>query len=974
MKMKNYLRLIFLIQCSLHFSLSYRSRLPSLDASHNLCYDNRLVAKKCQTPFENVAENVRMIASSTCGTGITISSFSNKQSIRQRRSLNDSTLFYYPLTNENEMIEKNDNLFNVTYDDMEMMESGILSDYEDDDEDIIGSYDDKILDDQFNVSLLNTPIVKTSNFWQEVMCLKNGQRTDYDKRDSFYSAMQYSQQATDLRCSICDNFEISSKFSSDNLNDKNVNETCWMSSLLPSPTAKTNISIHIPFGKKFEIIYVKMKFCSGAIPPESLSIWKSMDHGKSWIPFQYYSNDCVGMYGKGNNVQLTKRNEQEAICNRFPLGLKILPKSSTTNHLELTFSTMKDRPSAKNFETNVILQDWITATDIKIEFNRLLSDQSEITSSDINPPTNSAQWFYSMSDISVGGRCKCHGHASKCILNELGKLVCACDHNTEGDECERCKPFYQDRPWARATSLEANECKECNCYRHSTLCRFDKRLYLRSGGKTGSRCIDCQHNTDGDHCQKCQTLYYRDAALSLTDANICQACECHAIGSKSPICDTSNGQCPCKVGVTGRKCNMCKPGYKQTTSSDNPCKKTEEKNNVLKKNSWGRNSLQSTRRSRNWSPPKSCNKCYIEHKRVNLQKFCRKKYVFIGKVIGIDRSISIMYYQLRRQQMRYRLYRKGFLRQRRMLSGNDLSNSPYYNGFFPIQPPRIPAPPPFVRYIMQVTKSFKWNIPPKYVYLHVPDYVTKKCKCPKTSLRLQNEYLILGGNMGTFNSKQLPIETEGIVDEDYQSEFPNKIETDINSRYYYKQRQRYKRSPITTSLNRYKNSYKRRASRLVNMKNQTKKTHVLHDYLSRPDIESFVSNKNIQNNNIDMISEDVRETKANNLEIIEIDPVKWRDVLVDWNPIFREKLENMRRNTQASTNPFVKNNGKQFCSRMIYRIKQRNRMKRRNYYYYKQQQQKQRIRNRRVMKYPKKSSKSNYQIPVFPLRQSSSFQ
>lgn len=39
-----------------------------------------------------------------------------------------------------------------------------------------------------------------------------------------------------------------------------------------------------------------------------------------------------------------------------------------------------------------------------------------------------------------------------------GRLVCDCKHNTAGDECERCKDFHYDRPWARATPRDANEC------------------------------------------------------------------------------------------------------------------------------------------------------------------------------------------------------------------------------------------------------------------------------------------------------------------------------------------------------------------------------------------------------------------------------------------------------------------------------------------------------------------------------------
>lgn len=66
---------------------------------------------------------------------------------------------------------------------------------------------------------------------------------------------------------------------------------------------------------------------------------------------------------------------------------------------------------------------------------------------------------YAVSDFAVGGRCKCNGHASRCLTDESGQLYCDCKHNTAGRDCEKCKPYFFDRPWGRATYRDANECK-----------------------------------------------------------------------------------------------------------------------------------------------------------------------------------------------------------------------------------------------------------------------------------------------------------------------------------------------------------------------------------------------------------------------------------------------------------------------------------------------------------------------------------
>ena len=66
-------------------------------------------------------------------------------------------------------------------------------------------------------------------------------------------------------------------------------------------------------------------------------------------------------------------------------------------------------------------------------------------------------------------------------MNREGKYQCDCKHNTAGLECERCLPFHYDRPWARATPRDANECIGKPFYHRYTLSTLSfkkKQLFI----------------------------------------------------------------------------------------------------------------------------------------------------------------------------------------------------------------------------------------------------------------------------------------------------------------------------------------------------------------------------------------------------------------------------------------------------------------------------------------------------------------
>uniref|UniRef100_G3R8C0 Netrin-1 n=1 Tax=Gorilla gorilla gorilla TaxID=9595 RepID=G3R8C0_GORGO len=221
-----------------------------------------------------------------------------------------------------------------------------------------------------------------------------------------------------------------------------------------------------------------------------------------------------------------KQMERGAVCTDSHTDMRPLSGGL------IAFSTLDGRPSAHDFDNSPVLQDWVTATDIRVAFSRLhtFGDENEDDSELARD-----SYFYAVSDLQVGGRCKCNGHAARCVRDRDDSLVCDCRHNTAGPECDRCKPFHYDRPWQRATAREANECVACNCNLHARRCRFNMELYKLSGRKSGGVCLNCRHNTAGRHCHYCKEGYYRDMGKPITHRKACKDCDSYCKASKGKL-------------------------------------------------------------------------------------------------------------------------------------------------------------------------------------------------------------------------------------------------------------------------------------------------------------------------------------------------------------------------------------------------------------------------------------------------------
>ncbi|XP_037552180.1 laminin subunit beta-4 [Nematolebias whitei] len=217
------------------------------------------------------------------------------------------------------------------------------------------------------------------------------------------------------------------------------------------------------------------------------------------------------------------------------------------------------------------IQELITLTNIRVNFTHLFTlGDTQLIRKRRNPQE---KYYYALYNMVVQGSCFCNGHASQCVPANRGRgdvftqpdMVhgrCVCQHNTTGENCERCLQFHNDSPWRPGGESTANICRRCYCHSHSDSCHFDAARYEATGGVSGGVCDDCRHDKTGPQCERCRPFMYQDPQRGLDDPHACIPCDCNPAGSLSGgLCNALSGQCFCKENVEGQRCDRCRQGF-----------------------------------------------------------------------------------------------------------------------------------------------------------------------------------------------------------------------------------------------------------------------------------------------------------------------------------------------------------------------------------------------------------------------------
>ncbi|XP_061878635.1 laminin subunit alpha-3-like isoform X1 [Entelurus aequoreus] len=341
-------------------------------------------------------------------------------------------------------------------------------------------------------------------------------------------------------------------------------ERWWQSPPLSKGLGYNEINVTLDLGQLFHVAYVIIKFANSPRP----DLWvleRSVDNAKTFIPWQYFAHskhECIERFRKQPNSRVV--NDDDQLCTTE--YSRIVPLENG----EVVVSLINGRPGSKDFTRSPVLQDFTRATNVRLRFLRSNTLLGHLISKAQRDPTVTRRYYYSIKDISIGGRCVCHGHAQVCgaglNAENPNKLQCECQHNTCGESCERCCPGFNQKRWHAATVDNPNECQPCQCLSHAADCYYDPEVEARRASldifgrySGGGVCINCQHNTAGVNCERCVEGFFRPYGVPAESHTGCIPCRCDERTTAG--CEMGSGRCLCKVQYAGNDCGRCAEGH-----------------------------------------------------------------------------------------------------------------------------------------------------------------------------------------------------------------------------------------------------------------------------------------------------------------------------------------------------------------------------------------------------------------------------
>uniref|UniRef100_UPI00398E76A6 laminin subunit beta-3-like n=1 Tax=Pristiophorus japonicus TaxID=55135 RepID=UPI00398E76A6 len=409
-----------------------------------------------------------------------------------------------------------------------------------------------------------------------------------------------------LQCCICDSRnEYNPVYSTNSHRIKNVVPSGALRSWWQSENDQDQVSIQLDMDGKFQLSDLFLTFKSPR--PAAMMVERSTDFGQTWKPYQYFADDCAASFpqiqtGQPRSfddvrcqVQPRKHDSSDEQVTFRPLTLADYIsslKSDKINNLapftNLRVNFIKPYKPASTQELRNV-NDFYAVYEMKVqgscfcnghasscisEDNSVYTPRGSMIQEQCACKHNTAgkncemcASFYNdqpwkpADDYSPNGckKCNCNNHSQKCrfdpeVYRASGGVsggVCEdCQHNTMGNNCERCKPSFHRRPHRDITA--ADTCVvACDCD--------------PSGSVDGGMCdprtnrCRCKENVEGPRCDRCKAGFY---SLRASNPRGCLKCTCNGLGCHPDGgCNQATGQCNCLPKVIGPNCDRCAEGH-----------------------------------------------------------------------------------------------------------------------------------------------------------------------------------------------------------------------------------------------------------------------------------------------------------------------------------------------------------------------------------------------------------------------------
>ncbi|XP_061735051.1 usherin isoform X2 [Nerophis ophidion] len=343
------------------------------------------------------------------------------------------------------------------------------------------------------------------------------------------------------------------------INDQDMG-TAWRSKILTTQELDEGLTITVDLANgQYQVFYVIIQF--GGHLPESLLIQRqrlprrqnTTYRDEHWLDWQYLAKACSVFEMQNNGPLLTPDSVN---CLQLP---STVPYTGGNVSVNLLNPEPNLRPGYNDFYNTPALQRMVHATQVRIH----IKGQYHTRAAGVDQRHR----HYAIKEITISGRCECHGHANHCDTT-LTPYRCLClpESHSVGNNCQRCAPLYNDKPFRSGDHLQPMNCRPCQCHGHAHSCHYEAQVddqpaeqYLGGGGV----CDNCTHNTTGKNCEQCISGFFRLEQSNPASVHVCQPCDCHTAGTinGSTECFQVGGHCPCKTAVRGRRCANCLPGW-----------------------------------------------------------------------------------------------------------------------------------------------------------------------------------------------------------------------------------------------------------------------------------------------------------------------------------------------------------------------------------------------------------------------------